>query len=238
MVSRSPCRLKPCSVDSPNTLSNFTPTRLPYHRGKWRIVESALRLAGIEALDRGQTFEVGARGPALAAETPNASYSGGSIITAVSTCMMCAKLMGARAGRAASSSTSAAIFGYYSLLAAQRGARVFAFEPDPANFSLLTQQIALNSFDQIHASPFALSDAPGRARVSLPRPWAIVAPVTWPARVKPAMKSRSPRSMPSLRCRGSSGSTPSSSMSRARSAACSRVDRNPCAAFARRCSWN
>jgi FkbM family methyltransferase len=55
-------------------------------------------------------------------------------------------------------------FGYYSLLAAQRDARVFAFEPDPANFALLTQHIALNAFDQIHTSPLALSDAPGRAR--------------------------------------------------------------------------
>src|SRR5258707_13321413 len=33
-------------------------TRLPYHRGKWRVVESVLRLAGIEEVDRGQTFEV------------------------------------------------------------------------------------------------------------------------------------------------------------------------------------
>ena len=36
----------------------FYATRLPYHRGKWRAVEAALRLGDIEKLDRGQTFEV------------------------------------------------------------------------------------------------------------------------------------------------------------------------------------
>ena len=140
----------------------FYATRLPYHRGKWRVVESALRLAGIEALDRGQTFEVGRAGLRWRLNTEcvvqrRLYYHGGFDVHDVRELM-------ARVPAGGVFFDIGSYFGYYSLLAAQRGARVFAFEPDPANFSLLTQQIALNSFDQIHASPFALSDAPGRAR--------------------------------------------------------------------------
>ena len=37
--------------------------------------------------------------------------------------------------------------GYYSLLAAQAGATVYAFEPEPHNFDLLQRNVALNGFE-------------------------------------------------------------------------------------------
>jgi len=140
----------------------FYATRLPYHRGKWRVIESALRLSGIEALDRGQTFEIARAGLHWRLNTEcvvqrRLCYHGGFDVYDVRELMSRVPAHGVFFD-------IGSYFGYYSLLAAQRGARVFAFEPDPANFSLLSQHIALNEFDQIHAIPLALSDAPGRAR--------------------------------------------------------------------------
>jgi len=48
--------------------------------------------------------------------------------------------------------------GCYSLYAAKRGAVVQAFEPSPANFWLLTRNVAINKFNNVTTYPFALSD--------------------------------------------------------------------------------
>lgn len=49
--------------------------------------------------------------------------------------------------------------GQYSLLAAQKGVRVHAFEPESQNFALLIRNVILNNFsDIITAWPLALSD--------------------------------------------------------------------------------
>lgn len=140
----------------------FYATRLPYHRGKWRVVESALKLAGIEELDRGRMFEVERAGLRWRLNTECAVqrrlyYHGGFDVHDVRELM-------ARVPAGGVFFDIGSYFGYYSLLAARRGASVYAFEPAPANFSLLQDHIALNSLDQIHAFPLALSDVPGRAR--------------------------------------------------------------------------
>ncbi len=61
--------------------------------------------------------------------------------------------------------------GYFSLLAASRvgaSGAVFAFEPDPDNFSLLTRSAALNGQqDVIHACQAGLAAADGKARLYL-----------------------------------------------------------------------
>jgi len=52
--------------------------------------------------------------------------------------------------------------GYYTLLAASLvgpGGRVFAFEPNPANVSLLHLSTHTNGFDNVEIFPFALADA-------------------------------------------------------------------------------
>jgi FkbM family methyltransferase len=58
--------------------------------------------------------------------------------------------------------------GYYTLLFARRvgpTGRVFAFEPDPANFALLRQNVALNGYHNVVLCPLAVSDRPGPARL-------------------------------------------------------------------------
>ncbi len=137
--------------------------RLPYHRGKWRVIESALRLTGLEKHDRGRTFEVERAGLRWRLDIEcivqrKLYYHGGFDVHDVRELMT-------RVPAGGVFFDIGSYFGYYSLLAAQRGARVCAFEPDPANFALLARNIALNSLDQkIRAIPLALSDAPGRAR--------------------------------------------------------------------------
>lgn len=59
-------------------------------------------------------------------------------------------------------------FGYFTLLASSavgREGRVFAFEPEPANFALLEKNIALNAYPQARAFATALSDRAGTVRL-------------------------------------------------------------------------
>ena len=58
--------------------------------------------------------------------------------------------------------------GYYTLLAAQKvgeSGKVFAFEPDPSNFSLLQDNVKLNGFSNVVLERKAVSDAPGVLRL-------------------------------------------------------------------------
>lgn len=60
--------------------------------------------------------------------------------------------------------------GYYTLLFARRvgpRGRVFAFEPDPANFALLRQNVEFNGYHNVVLSRFAVSDQCGPARLFL-----------------------------------------------------------------------
>lgn len=52
--------------------------------------------------------------------------------------------------------------GWYTLMAASKGAHVWAFEPDPENFALLQRSIAKNGFRNIRAEPVAISDHAGQ----------------------------------------------------------------------------
>lgn len=57
-------------------------------------------------------------------------------------------------------------WGYYSLIAASLGAKVFAFEPHPFNYELLVKSVSVNGFnDRIIPIRKAVSDKTGRARL-------------------------------------------------------------------------
>jgi FkbM family methyltransferase len=61
--------------------------------------------------------------------------------------------------------------GYYTLLAAKRvgkSGKVFAFEPEPYGYSLLSKNIELNQFDNVMLIGKAVSDKEGTARLWLP----------------------------------------------------------------------
>lgn len=58
--------------------------------------------------------------------------------------------------------------GLYSLLAARRGIRVFAFEPAPASFAALSENIRVNELDNlITALPFAIGSKDGLGALSM-----------------------------------------------------------------------
>jgi FkbM family methyltransferase len=60
--------------------------------------------------------------------------------------------------------------GLYSLYAAARGARVFAFEPESQNYALLNRNIFLSAqTERVTALNVALSDRDSLGRISLPR---------------------------------------------------------------------
>lgn len=58
--------------------------------------------------------------------------------------------------------------GCYSLKAAQKASCVFAFEPFPANFSALRDNIALNHADNVEIFPLAVSNKSGTAVMFIP----------------------------------------------------------------------
>ncbi len=147
-------------------LLEFYATRVPYHRGKWRVIERAVRWSGVEEMDRGQVFEVERAGLKWRLETA-CSLQRKLYYHGVFDIHDQRALLG-RVPRGGVFFDVGAYFGYYSMLAAQRGARVFSFEPVRANFDLLARNRALNHFDQINASQVALSDAAGRVSFALP----------------------------------------------------------------------
>ncbi len=140
--------------------------RVPYHRGKWRVIEAALKFSGIEKRERGQTFEVERAGLRWQLETgcslQRKLYYHGVFDVHDQHVLL------ARVPRGGVFFDVGAYFGYYSLLAAQRGARVYSFEPVRANFEQLERHKSLNHFDQIEVSRAALSDSAGRVSFALP----------------------------------------------------------------------
>lgn len=57
--------------------------------------------------------------------------------------------------------------GLYALLAARNGARVMAFEPNPAVYDRLLQNVAANGYLDLTPVPLALSDRCGRAAMTV-----------------------------------------------------------------------
>ncbi len=58
--------------------------------------------------------------------------------------------------------------GAFSLLAAQRGARVYTYEPHPQNLQLLNANCALNRFGTIQVNPVCVAAEGGRAALYIP----------------------------------------------------------------------
>lgn len=144
----------------------FYVAHVPYHRGKWRIVDGILHAAALEELDRGRVHDVERAGlqwrlnPECAVQR-RLLYHG----------MFDVHDVRALLGKLQPGSVFLDIgsyFGFYGLLAAQRGARVFAFEPVPANFQLLALHRDLNQCDRLQAFQVALSDHEGEVSFALP----------------------------------------------------------------------
>lgn len=135
---------------------------LPYHPGKWRVIEALIRGLRLDA----------ARPPSVvtrqnlkwklgtACRVQRALFWHGAFDRNDS------RMLLEPLGAGTVFFDVGSYFGYYALLAAQRGAVAYAFEPSPANFELLKEQVALNALP-VHPFEVALSDTAGTATFSL-----------------------------------------------------------------------
>ena len=141
--------------------------RLPYHRGKWRVIEALLRVTGAEEMDRGKTFVVELEGIKWKLQT---------------TCAIQRKLfyhafidineireLSERLTQGAVFFDIGSYFGWYSLLLAKRcKASVYAFEPVAANYEVLVENIRLNAFENVRTFQMAMSDRVGEVSFLTP----------------------------------------------------------------------
>jgi FkbM family methyltransferase len=147
----------------------FYATKLPYHKGKWRVVEALLKISGIEKLDRGRTFIV---------------QRGGVRWKLNTACLMQRRLyyhgafdnndireLAKRLGPGSVFFDVGSYFGYYSMIVSHEtggAAAVYAFEPVPANYALLTGNCELNRLENVHAFQLAVSDSAGEVSFEIP----------------------------------------------------------------------
>jgi FkbM family methyltransferase len=140
-------------------------TRLPYHRGKWRVIEGGLSAFGIDAADRGQEFEVERQGLRWRLGPECAMQRRLYYHAALDPYDEREFLPLIRPGSVFFDIGS--YYGYYGLRAAQRGARAFAFEPAGANYQCLARNVALNPGLSCEPVRLALSDSVGTVAMSV-----------------------------------------------------------------------
>lgn len=147
----------------------FYTTKIPYHRGKWRIVEILLQLSGAGKLDRGKSFVVQRGGIQWRLATDcsvqrRLFYHGGFDHNDI-------RELTARLERESVFFDIGSYFGYYSLTVARQiggRVRVFAFEPVPANHRLLAENCARNGFGNIEVHQLAVSNSEGTISFEVP----------------------------------------------------------------------
>jgi len=143
----------------------FYATNLPYHRGKWHVIERALRSFGIESTDASGIFECERQGLKWRLDTRCAVqrrlYYHGALDRYDE------REFFSRIRPGAVMLDIGSYFGYYGLLSAKHGAKSFAFEPAGANFADLKRQCELNSELPISIFQIAMSNQVGVSRMSV-----------------------------------------------------------------------
>ena len=151
------------------SLIEFYALRIPYHRGKWRVIEALLRLSGVETQDSGKT-EIVERGGVRWSLTPTCSvqrrlyYHGEFDVNDFRELL-------SRLPKSPVFLDIGSYFGYYAFRIRQfagPSATVHAFEPVPANFALLEQNRALNHFEDVRLHQTALSNSAGTVTFEVP----------------------------------------------------------------------
>lgn len=141
--------------------------KLPYHPGKWRVIEGLVRLGQFEKLDEGKIFEVEWQGVRWKLQT-TCAIQRKLLYHGFIDPHECRELL-ARLPAQPVFFDIGAYFGWYSfLLASRRGATAYAFEPLPANYALLAEHQRLNHFPDVHSFPIALCDQPGEVSFHVP----------------------------------------------------------------------
>ena len=152
-----------------NELVLFYGVKMPYHPGKWKVVEKLTEVLGLSSYYRGQSFTVRRQG-VLWELNPDCLIQRAvynlSVFERKETEWLKAQVetdwvffdVGAN-------------FGYYSMLvsAASEGrARVYAFEPLASNCALIERNKSLNDFGRLRVFKTALSDEEGEVGFFVP----------------------------------------------------------------------
>lgn len=147
----------------------FYGTRLPYHPGKWRVVEFLTGALGLRGYYRGKSFTV--RRHRLAWELHPDCLVQRALYYLACYEVKETEWIRSRARPGWVFFDVGANFGYYSLLVSRFSgpdARVYAFEPLPQNYDLLNRNRDLNRLDGLKTFKLALSDGDGEAEFIAP----------------------------------------------------------------------
>ena len=140
----------------------FYSAHLPYHRGKWRIVEKVVRLSGLESYYLGKSFVVHRQGiwwrlyPECIVQRSVYLYGDWE---SSDTCQVLKLLKPDWVIFDIGS-----YFGYYALLACRHSGprgKVFAFEPFSQNYNFLCENKRLNAFNNLTTINLAVTDRKG-----------------------------------------------------------------------------
>ncbi|MEI8340585.1 MAG: FkbM family methyltransferase [Verrucomicrobiota bacterium] len=150
-------------------LINFYATKIPYHKGKWRVIEALLQVSGVEKLDRGKTFIVRRGGVRWKLNTAcrmqrRLFYHGAFDNNDI-------RELTKRLGAGSVFFDVGSYFGYYSMVVSKETAgtaSVYAFEPVSSNFELLTGNRDLNRCENVRLFQLAISDSIGEVSFEIP----------------------------------------------------------------------
>ena len=150
-------------------LITFYATKIPYHKGKWRVIEALLKISGVGKLDRGKTFIVKRGGVRWKLNTAcrvqrRLFYHGAFDQNDI-------RELTRRLGPDSVFFDVGSYFGYYSLIVSKQigaAASVYAFEPVSSNYALLSENLELNRFKNIHPFQLAVSDSVGEVSFEIP----------------------------------------------------------------------
>jgi len=151
------------------TLLEFYALWIPYHAGKWRVVEALIRAGGIDAEDAGKSFIVSRSG--LRWRLNPQCHVQRRLLYHGEFDRNDFRELSSRLPASPVFLDIGAYFGYYALKVRQAhgpGAVVHAFEPFPRNFALLEEDRALNGFGDVHIHRAALSDRDGTVAFEVP----------------------------------------------------------------------
>ncbi len=152
-----------------NELVLFYGVRLPYHPGKWKVVETLTERLGLDRFYRGKTFTARRQGVTWALNLDCLIQRAVYYLSVFE--LKETEWLKAQVKEDWVFFDVGANFGYYSMLAsaASRGrARVYAFEPLASNCALIERNKSLNGFDGLRVFKIALSDREGEVGFFVP----------------------------------------------------------------------
>jgi FkbM family methyltransferase len=147
----------------------FYGLKMPYHAGKWRVVDALTKMLRLRGYYAGKTFIVQRQGIWWALN-PDCLIQRSLYYLSVFEVQE-TRWLKTRVRPDWVFFDVGANFGYYTMIvsaASQGRARVYAFEPLASNFHLLARNKSLNNFDRVSPVNLALSDQAGEVDFFVP----------------------------------------------------------------------